>query len=693
MNARTHHLNFLLVASMLGACALPDELDELAPEQTLDDDDDAVTTNPAVDSIGSGQSAEPRVLVDGLDPAAVAAGMPIIAIVGDWVDGCEFTGMPVTWHAEPLFRSSPWIKAATDAVPLPATSPLRYYCKYEYQGLGPLDLEYIDFMNIMADAPPGEIDRDTAATDAPTVLPLSVLDVDETRAAALSAYLDGVEAPTGAQLSGLSLFKTHVYLLDTAQQGQVASDPHGDWLRNLMIDISCADGRSGCAGSFHSVMIMPRSDADNFQSPNWYGGGNKGLIHETSLGIAYAVQDWIRRNDPDDPTTLDRGIINISAGAVETGSYATSRDKAPGMSLIAAAQMAACMGIPIYAAAGNGARWCDSGTGLMLPAGLDDIEQPSLADCQAWGYEPWWNTSSYAVHGGTTIDDAPGLVVAVSGVDHGDIPIDNQRRNARTRLEASAADGANSVDDVTRTGTSLAAMAASVGHQLAWSLDPRPSPGAVTTKLYDSGWSTGASADAGRFVGDATSRLSICGVLASIDPGLNCAAQAPDPTASDPFAEQTLLIEAAAMLSGDVVEAEHDGNLFEPVCNAPVDLDFMSPTPTKPVCANCSVGLGTGAVGEDTLYLSIASGATPVGFDVTAAFLHLTDENRNTQTIELDATVVDSINLEDPTLLIELTFEAPTTEAATLEFEYTEEGAPANVSYESNVLWVWNVAS
>src|SRR5690606_6762752 len=119
-----------------------------------------------------------------------------------------------------------------------------------------------------------------------------------------------------------------------------AYDRHAVHLRAILEDLACADNRSGCVDDIHPILVTPLRATDDFEVSYWNitdkypdeddpAGGTHGYVHQLALGVAIAVLDWRERNDDDNPLTLERGVINLSMGAVPSSSYATDLNYAP----------------------------------------------------------------------------------------------------------------------------------------------------------------------------------------------------------------------------------------------------------------------------------------------------------------------------------------------------------------------------
>ncbi|PRP95189.1 hypothetical protein [Enhygromyxa salina] len=647
-------------------------------------DDDALPEVPqtpsAVGDVQTASPAQPHALSTGLDFECVQLGAPIIGIVTNDPLDCAFATMPETWKATPLFtEGSPWLDQAT--MPLPGASPLRNFCRYDYLGNEAYEDAYEDFMDAVHYAPPGDIDGGTFATDCPSVIPNGLYGsavIDGLH----DAYMLNVGAVTAGDLNGISLSPTILTFLDTAHDGHQATHEHADLLRNLAFDLSCPDDRAGCKEQLQRVLVTPRSKPE-YSKTNWYEGGDIGYMHELGMGVAEAVLNWRELNDDGDPDTHTPMVINVSVAADLQNAYATNIAFAPTLAALEAAKMAYCYGNLMIGAAGNGHDRCTNQSGgLLLPAAFEQITPPTQAECLAMGYEPDWNTNMYPVYGPIA---AARLIHAVGGRDEHDEQIPNQRHDSGTKAQAPASGAVSSVDSTPLTGTSVAAAAYSAAAHLVWSANPGLRPDEVIGLLYSSGYSLGEPAVAGGFVGVDMRRLAICPALAASPAGsaLECVARATNTDGNlGSFIAATQAAVVAASGSATLWTAMLQDSALPQLCIGALPTPFLIPQPERPKCSVCSIEVPDDEVADnDTLYMSIAHEPWAVDLQVTEAYLHVYDSNRNKSTVTLD--VVTEINTAESTDIIEVPLDVPDTTSAELEFVYDDE------SSHSNPLTVW----
>jgi hypothetical protein len=509
--------------------------------------------------------------------------------------------------------------------------------------------------------------------------------------ASSDAYMDAVDAVDASALENLNLGTVHTYLLDTKQANIPAYDPHAEHLRTMLEDLACADERPGCSSSIHEILVAPLRSEEDFAKSHWdvnenenVAGGTHGYVHQTALGIAIAVLDWRNRNDDDDPTTLERGVINLSMGAVPSSSFATDSAYATAQAVLDAMRMAACYDMPIFAATGNrdvaDAECDDPGEGLLLPAAYEPIVMPTVLECQTWGYVPDWNLSLFPRSIDSSSPDKP-LITAISAVDHQDRLLTTDRLGGTTILAAPALSALTPSGTTPLTGTSAATLVATAGANLLWSSDPGLPSRDMIGVLYVTGWDTGLTAEAGWYENFPMNRISLCAALNELEGGLNCSASAPNVSVTAAIGTATLATVTQAQQLGQLVSFISQDMGTVPACEQ-VPLDLMIPQPERPYCATCSVGKGA----ANTLYMTISPETWLESMTVTSAVLYVTDPEDQTTSYTLDASVRAQINVMNPTNVITVQFTHPNPVSASLKFTYS---GPTGTLSVNNPLVVW----
>lgn len=665
MNERIYTI---ILLTMLAGCDTNDDAhDELSSEPE--------PSTAAGQDIEAGNHAEPYLNIAGLDAECVAIGAPIIAKVYNDPLDCEFDEFGeagVGWTAERLIDSSPGMLAAMSDQPLSGMSPLRHYCKYEYAGLRPFDDAYTDFMDAVGLSQ--EVERQTVATDCPVVRPFGDgLASDDALAALHDAMRANVGAIDSADLIGVSLEPTHVFLLDTGTGDGSAYAAHGDLLANVARELSCVDGRVGCEAQFEQVLALPRRKSDLYRQAWWADGGELGHSHETALAIIESVLRCLELNDDGDAETHERCVVTLPVGAEPDRLYATNLSYAPAQSVYEALRMAHCYGIPVFASAGNydiDHEFCPSQPdGLAFPANLDEVAGPSVAQCTAWGYVPDWDTVDFP--GFTNLNWAPGLVTAVGGVGPRDEDIDNQRPDSKTRLQALGTGVVSSEDDTPLQGTSGPAVLAAVAAHLAWSVNPNLSGTLLLNTIYATGYGLGDLAQVGRFAGQQQRRVSLCATLDQAGAlGLGCPASAPAPDGNlGDFATATADAVQYVDGQGRLLEVLLEDDAAALNCAQAEPWPFMLPQPFKPKCSICSATGGTGGA-LDTAYLEITTDDAPVATSVTHGWLYLYNAVGDLTSIAIPQATIDQVNLY-PTHVIELAFEPTNAVSGSIKFKYS----------------------
>lgn len=661
------HLRHLVIGSclLLGACDVesdfesePSELDQPTPIGT-----------GIADEVSTGTTGELRSIA-GLDPSCVDVRAPIIMRVALGPE-CEFEGFDLfddKWVAASLFQDgSPMLQGLLAG--LPSTSPLMQFCRYNYIGTSTDPYaDYAEFIDFVRDRrAPSNVHGETAAVDCPVMAPMTDegLDTAAGREALHEAFMSNVHAISAKDLDEVPRYDTRLVLLDTVAEGVAPYNEHGLLLEKLIADIACPGDASTCMDWIEHVLVTPRVPEDDYATADW-DGGNVGYMHEFSMGLTYAVMDWASDNVYLPPEDKVRLIVSAAIGADPTHPIASDPSYAPAQSAIAALQAAYCMGAVVYAAAGNTRdNSCPNlETGMLAPASYESFVVPTEAQCSIWGYLDYAAGETYA----------PGspLIHAVGGVDGGDHPIANHRRDANPRLHATAANAISSDGTVAITGTSVATAVAAGAHLLMWSLDPEPSANEIVTQLYDTGYPTGDDANAGMYASDPVHRLDICQALDENLLDLACANPSPDPANLDDF----LLAVEDAIEVADLAELLiTSGTPLEgtgPDCSLPTTFDdFIKPQPERPACSNCN-GVKAPAGNTHMLNMSIANQTWMTDLYVTAAYLHTYDAAGNATTFNL-AAVVPSINAAIPTNVIQVPFTTGWPASAVLEFSYYDQ--------------------
>ena len=645
-------LRTLIIGSslVLAACDPGDEID-------LEQDEQAEAS-----------SEEEFRTLDGLDPDCVDVNAPIIVRIDPSLTTCEFTGFAnfdANWDAASLFEDgSPMLQGLSD--PLPLSSPLRTFCRYDYTGTRAAQhTNYAHFLgHLKGGNSPSGVDGPSAATDCPVIYPMTDegLDTAHGRAALHKAFMASVNAISDNDLENVPRFHTELVLLDTVAEGETPQNEHGLLLEKLAADVACPGDPQSCMSRIRHVLVTPRVPDNDYAIADWTGG-SVGYMHEFSMGLAFALRDWAETNLDRDEQYRRRLVVSAAIGADPRHPLASDPDYAPAQSAIVALQAAYCMGAAVYAAAGNTRdNSCPNTEEYMLaPARYEGLTVPTIAECSTWGYVPDKLNHTYA--------DGTPLIHAVGGLD-GDDPIANHRRLAHPRLAATAANAISSDGTVAITGTSVGTVVAAATHHLWWSLEPEATGAAVSGEIYTTGNSVLRFADDGLFVGQKIRRLSVCHAVSSLLGGLDCKSGELDPDNLDEYVEAVEdAIDFADQFDNLIVGANTlEGN--EPDCSEDPTFDtFIRPQPDRPDCAYCNIK--SDAVGNKTLNMSIENHSWTVNLDVVGATLYTYNVTGPTTTFDL-AAVVNDINNANPANVIQVSIGTGSPASAVLEFEYSD---------------------
>lgn len=660
------HLRYLIIGSslVLGACEFEDEFEiEQEAEQEVEQPElGQPTEHESPDEIDSGTEAQLRSL-GGLDLDCASLRAPIIAQTMGLGDPCIFPGFQnafgAQWEATRLFEEgSPMLSQLSS--PLPSTSPLTKYCRYDYTGTnGGLHDAYVNLLTAIQ-GPRSGMDRASAATDCPVMAPMTDqgLDTAAGREALHEGFMANIHAVSSADLGNVERFDTRLVLLDTVAEGATPYNEHGLQLESLIADIACPGDTQTCMDWIEHVLVTPRVPEDNYAAADW-DGGSVGYMHEFSMGITYALLDWEADNFGVYNEDRERLIISAAVGADPNHPIASDPAFAPAQSVIAALQAAYCMGAVVYAAAGNVSDNSCEETDMLAPASYEAFPVPSETDCQNWGYAE--------MHYGYTHAPGSPLIHAVGGLDGHDQPIANHRRDAHPRLHATSSDAISSDGTVTITGTSVATAVAAGTHLLMVSLEPNEIPNEVASQLYSTGYDTGEDADSGMYLTDPIRRISVCHAVEDLL-DLDCSSAAPDSSAN--LEDYELETEAAIALAdlNDLLVGSGVALGGSPASCVPATDPFIAPQPERPACSHCN-GILAAYGNTHMLNMSISNQSWMFNLEVDAAYLHTYDASGTPTTFDL-AAVVPSIDAAIPTNIIQVPFTVATPASAVLEFVY-----------------------
>jgi hypothetical protein len=203
------------------------------------------------------------------------------------------------------------------------------------------------------------------------------------------------------------------------------------------------------------------------------------------------------------------------------------------------------------------------------------------------------------------------LVVAVSGLDYQDHPLETARPRGITGIAALGLGGVawNPADPVPPqlTGSSVATAVVSAVSALVWAHQPTWIPDEIIQAVYGGGIDAGDADECPLLLGSCRShRASVCGALNAAGAGLPCSPAAPHSSSSPPLPAQVADLEAAFASS-----SPHGGVVTSPPTTLPRQAvptlqlqPWVGPMPvveTCPVCSIASEELSIPARDEDLL--------------------------------------------------------------------------------------------
>jgi hypothetical protein len=191
------------------------------------------------------------------------------------------------------------------------------------------------------------------------------------------------------------------------------------------------------------------------------------------------------------------------------------------------------------------------------------------------------------------------LVVAVSGLDYQDHPLETARPLGITGIAALGLGGVawDPADPVPPqlTGSSVATAVVSAVSALVWAYQPTWTPDAITQAVHGGGIDAGAADECPLSLGSCRShRASVCGALSAAGAAVPCSPAAPHSSSSPPLAAQVADLEAAFSSS-----APHVGLVSSPPATLPkhsvptLQLQpWVGPMPIAETCPVCFISDG-----------------------------------------------------------------------------------------------------
>jgi hypothetical protein len=431
-----------------------------------------------------------------------------------WIGVAASCKAPVEWTAARVFRS-PQLPSA-----------LAQLCLYTWQAEGqPAPAQIAQLFQISG--------AQQLTEDVPVLAPSAPFSAPEL------ALLRGLRAGVRAQVGDATLLPrppklpaARIVVIDSAPDAiarhiQIGASRHGDTIAHLIEDLVCVaskDGPPSCAAEITTELALPWI-ARGVIGAN---GGYSGTLADLARAIERAVATWQsdRRTSPG--TTPPRLILNLSVGWEHSEQIADcstdpKRQAPPSRAVLGILQQAVAQGALIIAAAGNDSGGPAPRRGLLCPARYQAVPQDA--------------------------DPAQSLVLAVSGVDYHDAPLENVRPQGITALAALGLGGVawDPADPAPPqlVGSSVSAGVASAVAALVWAYDRGRAPGELAKILYDGGVEIGEADQCPRTIPSCASRrISVCGALRAAGAPITCAIPAAQPGSSPALPGEVDALEA-----------------------------------------------------------------------------------------------------------------------------------------------------
>ncbi len=495
-----------------------------------------------------------------------------------WIGISRSCTAPPGWGAERLFHTRPLPAALAD------------YCLYRFVPSGG---------NTAPSA--SEVTALFAATgaqgmteDVPVLLGAAFSTEEE-------AVFAGLRDQLRAQVGDASLLPqpparplTRIVVIDSAPDAphgaiHPGTSRHGDTLAHLIEDIVCRPSGAvpipRCIAEVTTELTLPWI-ASNVPGAN---GGHIGTLADLARAIDRAVSRWQTDLRAAPSTTPPRLLLNLSVGWEHTPGIADcstapgDRLGTPARAVRAILQHAAAQGALIIAAAGNDAGGPTPRSGLVCPGRFQALPQ----------------------------DAAPGqaLLVAVSGVDYHDDPLDTARPGGITGIAGLGIGGVawHPADPVPPqlTGSSVATAVVSAVSAVVWAARPSWSPPDVIKAVHFGGVDVGTADECPLLMtACATRRASVCGALQAAGVAACCT-----PPEATPWSCPVLSIQAAALTAAHASLTANTGSAA-PLSSIPRFLasgvqlgPWVFPMPIAATCPTCVVGSASQSTGASYLLL------------------------------------------------------------------------------------------
>lgn len=381
--------------------------------------------------------------------------------------------------------------------------------------------------------------------------------------------------------------RARVVVIDTAPDAppagvQAGSSRHGDTLAHLIEDVVCLPPVPGlpprCAAEVTTELAMP------WMQPGVLGinGGRTGTLMELARAIERAILHW-DRDTLADPLTPRQLILNLSLGWEHGPSGIADCFANPAAPVGLTAQLvqrvlqyASSRGVLVFAAAGN-----DSG-----------------------GPSPRQRLTCPGSYQGLLSSTQPRpLLMAVSGVDYADRPLESVRQLGRTSLVGTSfggmAWGTGDQAPPSLVGSSVGTAVVSAVAALVWAQQPSWTAAAVAQAVYSGGVLVPTDPAEACPVGFScnTRRASVCGALQAAGASVACT-----PAAAGGWSSPPLPTELAALIAA---LPGAPGNPVQVIADPPTSIipRFMVPSaqvepwtfpmPIQATCPTCYASMST----------------------------------------------------------------------------------------------------
>jgi hypothetical protein len=468
-----------------------------------------------------------------------------------WIGTAASCTAPRSWTSAPLFG----------APGLPA--PLAQLCVYAWVGsTAPTDAD-VDALFAVSGA-------SEMTEDVPVALQSAPFSSQET------ALFAGLRGALLAQVGDVSILpsltaqpRVRIVVIDSAPDAPAhqilpGDSRHGDTLAHLIEDLVCLPSESprggrACAAEVTTALALP---------------GGTGTLSELARAIERALVTWQRDRQRAPSLTPERLLLNLSLGWEDAPGIADCAaaphkpEAPPARAVRGILAHAARAGALVVAAAGNDSGGPKPRAGLLCPA----LYQAVPGDAAG--------TRS--------------LVVAVSGVDYQDRPLETARPLGITGIAALGLGGVawDPADPVPPqlTGSSVATAVVSAVSALVWAYQPTWMPNEVTEAVYRGGIDVGKANACPIELGACRShRASACGALNAAGAGLSCVPAAPHSSSSPP-----LPVEVAALEAEFASSSPHHGTVSAPPATTPRQAaatlqlqPWVGPMPIAETCPVC----------------------------------------------------------------------------------------------------------